>query len=162
MMNYKKRSMIPVIEKTKQQPEDFIVMGVCSYDTRAVRWLDTLRAHYDGRAILVMTSDYPAGLAEAYDVDIRRVFVSEGFWHNRVGLGCYQWQHIQPVAAEFPETYILRTDVFDVGFQDDPRNYVERDQEWIYIEQEGMLNRENDYMCGWFSINPDVNPVSYQ
>ncbi len=77
-----------MIEKTKQQPEDFIVMGVCSYDTRAVRWLDTLRAHYDGRAILVMTSDYPAGLAEAYDVDIRRVIVSDGFWHNRVGLGC--------------------------------------------------------------------------
>lgn len=154
--------MIPVIQKTKQQPEDFIVMGVCSYDTRVVRWLDTLRAHYDGRAILVMTSDYPAGLARAYDVDIRRVIVSDGFWHNRVGLGCYQWQYIQPVAAEFPETYILRADVFDVVFQDDPRNYVEGDQEWIYIEQEGMLNRDNAYMCGWFSINPDVNPVIYQ
>jgi GT2 family glycosyltransferase len=154
--------MIPVIEKTKQPPEDFIVMGVCSYDTRAVRWLDTLRAHYDGRAILVLTSDYPAGLADAYDVDIRRVIVPDGFWHNRIGLGCYQWQYIQPVAVEFPETYILRTDVFDVVFQDDPRNYVAGDREWIYIEQEGMLNRDNDYMCGWFSINPDVNPVIYQ
>ena len=65
--------MIPVIQKPKHPPTDFIVMGVCSYDTRAVRWLDTLRAHYDGRAILVMTSDYPAGLAKAYDVDIRRI-----------------------------------------------------------------------------------------
>ena len=158
----KKMSMIPIVEKAKQQQRDFIVMGVCNYDIRVIRWLDTLRTHYDGWAILVMTSDYPGGLVKAYDVDIRRVVVPQGFWNNRVGLGCYQWKYIQPVAAEFPETYILRTDVFDVIFQDDPRNYVDGHQEWIYVEQEGMLNRENDYMASWFSINPDVTPEIYQ
>ena len=153
---------IRMIEKTGQRPQDFIVMGVCSYDTRTVRWLDTLRAHYDGHTILVMTSDYPAGLAKAYDVDIHRVVVRDDFWQNQVGLGCYQWHYIKSVAEEFQETYILRTDVFDVVFQDDPRNYVAGDQEWIYVEQEGMLNRDNGYMRDWFSINPDVNPVIYQ
>ena len=142
--------------------EDFLVMGVCSYDPRAVRWLDTLRAHYDGRVLLVMTSDYPDGLAAAYDVEIRRVEVPEGFWRNRVGLGCYQWQYIQPVAEAFPETYILRTDVFDVVFQDDPRRYVDGQQDWIYVEQEGMLNRDNAYMRDWFSINPDVDPAIFR
>lgn len=150
--------MIPVIEKTKQQPEDFIVMGVCSYDTRAVRWLDTLRAHYDGRAILVMTSDYPPELSEAYDVEVRRVAVDDDFWQNRVGLACEQWKFIYTFAAEFPDTYILRTDVFDVVFQDDPRKYVDGEQDWIYIQQEGMLNKDNEYMMAWFSINPDLNP----
>ena len=148
-------------ENTRQS-EDFIVMGVCSYDTRAVRWLDSLRLHYDGRVILVMTSDYPAELSNAYDVEIRSVTVPEGFWRNRVGLGCFQWQYIQPVAEQFPETYILRTDVFDVVFQDDPRNYVRADADWIYVEQEGMLNKDNEYMMGWFSINPDVDPAVYR
>jgi len=137
-------------------------MGVCSYDTRTVRWLETLRTHYDGRVILVMTSDYPDGLEAAYEVEIRRVSVDAGFWENRVGLGCYQWQYIQPVAAEFPDAHILRTDVFDVIFQDDPRKYVDYGQDWIYIEQEGMLNRDNEYMMGWFSISPDVEPAVFQ
>jgi len=145
-----------------RKSEDFLVMGVCSYDTRTVRWLETLRTHYDGRVLLVMTSDYPAGLEAAYDVEVRRVSVADGFWENRVGLGCYQWQYIQPVAAEFTDTYILRTDVFDVIFQDDPRKYVDDSRDCIYIEQEGMLNRDNDYMMGWFSINPDVNPAVFQ
>jgi len=155
--------MLMTMNKNRINPtENFLVMGICSYDPRAVRWLDTLRAHYDGRVILVMTSDYPEGLAAAYDVEIRRVKVPAGFWRNRVGLGCYQWQYIQPVAEEFPDTYILRTDVFDVIFQDDPRKYVDQEQNWIYIEQEGMLNRDNAYMRGWFSINPDVEPAVFQ
>ncbi|MCP3951067.1 MAG: glycosyltransferase [Desulfobacterales bacterium] len=149
-------------KKGPQRPVDFLVMGVCSYDPRAVRWLDTLRAHYDGKVILVMTSDYPDDLAGTYDVEIRRVDVPEGFWRNRVGLGCYQWQYIQPVAEEFPDTYILRTDVFDVVFQDDPRNFVDEDQDWIYIQPEGMLNRENEYMMGWFSINRDAPAAVYE
>lgn len=154
--------MMTTMNNGANPSEDFLVMGVCSYDTRAVRWLETLRAHYDGRVILVMTSDYPDGLAVAYDVEIRRVTVPEGFWRNRVGLGCYQWQYIQPVAAEFPDTYILRTDVFDVVFQDDPRTYVDYDQDWVYVEQEGMRNCDNEYMRGWFSINPDVAPTVFQ
>jgi len=154
--------MMTAIKNSTQQSKDFLVMGVCSYDPRAVRWLDTLRAHYDGRVILVMTSDYPAELAAAYDVEIRRVNVDAGFWRNRVGLGCYQWRYIQPVAAEFPDTYILRTDVFDVVFQDDPRKYVDDDQDWIYVEQERMRNCDNEYMRGWFSINPDVAPAVFQ
>lgn len=152
---------MPLSVENNRQPEDFIVMGVCSYDTRAVRWLDTLRAHYDGRVILIMTSDYPSEVSKEYDVEMRRVTVKENFWQNCVGLACGQWKYIQSIAEEFSETYILRTDVFDVVFQDDPRKYVHVDKEWVYVEQEGMLNKDNEYMMSWFSINPNLNPEIY-
>jgi len=138
--------------------DEFIVLGVTSYDLSVIRWLHTLREVYDGKVILFMTSreDLVEPLSRLYNVEIRYRTVTNGFWNWK---NFNQWQFVLEVALEYPESTILRTDVFDVFFQADPRPFVD-EPETIYVAEEGAINSECPINDPWVKYSPYLPEIA--
>src|SRR5688572_21668550 len=122
---------------------DMTVIGVCSYAPPVHRWLRTLRDHFDGRCILYLTEP-PAGVASAlrskYGVEVLSVNDSAHYWERKTrGFYCAQWRCVLDACRNrIRGGLVLRTDVWDVAFQDDPRKYVTADCSKILVSHENI------------------------
>jgi hypothetical protein len=122
---------------------ELTVVGVCSYAPAVHRWLRTMRAHFDGRCLLYLT-DPPEEVAEAlkslYGIEVISVSNAAHFWDRRArGMYTGQWKCVLDACTKHVNRgLILRTDVWDVVFQDDPRKYLEADCAKILVAHEGV------------------------
>jgi hypothetical protein len=119
------------------------VVGVCSMHPAVHRWLGTLRRHFDGRCLVFLTNPPPGTvetLAARHRADVIPVTVDPDFWAPRPRAGlCGQWEFLRDACTRYaPDGHVLRTDVWDVVFQDDPRKYVDFASPRMAISLEGF------------------------
>lgn len=131
-----------------------IILGIASPDANVLRWAKTARACFDGRIILFLT-----GYQEVPDVETRYIQESDDFWKKTDTFLCKQWKYIAEICREFPDEYILRTDVWDVIFQDNPLKYIDPQVNKIYISLEGISNEENNFQMAWFKNSPFFSDI---
>jgi hypothetical protein len=118
------------------------VVGICSYHPAVHRWFATLREHFDGPCLLYLTNPTPdlsEQLAERYQATVIPTQVPPDFWKPKpVGTLCEQWRYLHNACvARAGEGHTLRTDVWDVVFQDDPRRYIDPASPKIIASWEG-------------------------
>lgn len=145
------------------------VVGICSYHPAVHRWFGTLREHFDGPCVLYLTNsdpELPAQLATRYNATVVPTHVSDDFWKLKpVGFMCGQWDCVRDACmARVRDGWVLRTDPWDVVFQDDPRRYIDPASHKIAVCHEGArLDGEpiNSVWLGdwlWaFGASPVVN-----
>lgn len=118
------------------------VVGICSYHPAVHRWFATLREHFDGPCLLYLT-DPEEGLSEQlakrYGATVIPVQVEADFWAKKhTGMFCGQWRYVlDACTARVTDGFVLRTDVWDVVFQDDPRRHIDPSSRKIAVCREG-------------------------
>lgn len=176
--------------------KELIIVGVASDSILTERWIQSIREHFEGRVILYLTigEDYDPivnseqiqiikdrkGLSgyssstqrvcSELNIDLRLIYGDKDFWtksgNNISNSLRAQWKYIKEVADEFPDNLILRTDVFDVIFNGDPRKYSELYCEGcngVFISQEGCLIKDNSYMIDLYkSRNIDIKHFEHK
>jgi len=130
------------------------VVGICSYRPAVHRWLGTLREHFDGPCVLYLTDAEPGvgeKLGKAYKANVIDTKTHPGFWEQRpVGSFCDVWQCILDACMNrVAEGFVLRTDVWDIVFQDDPRRYIQPGLKKILVSYEGTLIQEEEANRIW-------------
>jgi hypothetical protein len=145
------------------------VVGICSYHAAVHRWLRSLRAHFDGPCLLYLTDPAP-GLGEdleaKYGISVIGVQSDGDFWNRKpTGTYCKQWLCLQEACQlRIRDGFVLRTDVWDVVFQDDPRKYLHETSADIFIAHEGSrLNEEPDnriWLKDWVSLFGDTPTIN--
>lgn len=134
---------------------DLTVVGICSYHPAVHRWLGTLREHFDGPCLLYLTNPDAAtaeGLMKRYGITVVGSRVPADFWKRKPAGGlCGQWACILDACRNrIPAGgYILRTDVWDVAFQDDPRKYLDTLHGRIAVCKEGVTIGEERINANW-------------
>jgi hypothetical protein len=154
------------------------VIGCCSWDTRALRWMHTLRATgYDGNIVLFVTRYENEKLdldkyRKVYDIDIREITVTSEFWGLHPGVNCPRWAPIVEYLKTIDD-FVIITDVTDVAFQSNPmEKFFNRmslstfgtpdDFGWqlredvhnkIVVHPEGMMIKDNPCNLAWLSYN---------
>jgi hypothetical protein len=136
------------------------VFGACTMRPAVHRWLGTLRRHFDGRCLLVLThtadDETDLGriaddLSRRYGVEVRTATIEPGFWYPKpTGGVCGQWGMLHDACLRLdPAGHVLRTDVWDVVFQDDPRKYIDFGSSKIAVSPEGFRLGEEPINRGW-------------
>jgi hypothetical protein len=77
--------------------------------------------------------------------------VGLGFWKPKtVGTFCKLWPYLQDACLlRVREGFVLRTDVWDVVFQDDPRRYIDLASNKIVASWEGLRIADEPTNRGW-------------
>jgi hypothetical protein len=130
------------------------VVGMCSFAPAVHRWLRTLRAHFDGPCLLYLTdppAGVPAELAARYGVTVVPALNASHFWEPAAtGMYCGQWECLLDACTKrVRQGLVLRTDVWDVVFQDDPRKFVATDEPRILIAREGPAIADEEDNRAW-------------
>lgn len=140
--------------------KNFLISGVCSYSKAVIRYLETLRKYYDDKVVLILTDheEKVELLKSRYGIDCRFSHEPREFWkHDKDGDGtylCKQWKYIKQISEEFKDHYILRTDVWDVIFQDNPVDYINQYADKCYVSLEGIDNIKNRFQMSWYANSP--------
>lgn len=133
---------------------NLIILGITSKGgEKTERWVKTLRSFYDGKIVLVLTSDPDKVeyFKNKYNIEVLNRQEDDSFWgHSENGLALGRWKYIKEVSHKYYNHFILVTDVWDVIWQDDPRKYIsDIKKSSFYLSYEGMLNKQNYYMVNW-------------
>jgi hypothetical protein len=97
----------------------------------------------------------PDGVADSlkstYGIEVVHVIAGPDYWRRKkVGTFCAQWRCIQEACQDRIKTgFVLRTDVWDVVFQDDPRKHVNPDSENVAVCFEGVRLAEERLNRKW-------------
>jgi hypothetical protein len=148
---------------------DLTIVGVCSYAPAVHRWLSTLREHFDGRCLLYLTEP-STGVADElkkhYAIEVVHVIVKPDYWKPKpVGTLCSQWHCIEEACTNrIKSGLVLRSDVWDVVFQADPRKYLQGKCDKIIVCHEGARLADEPCNRAWirnwgelFGNGPVVN-----
>lgn len=130
------------------------VVGICSEHPSVHRWFAMLREHFDGPCVLYLTNPTEGlseQLAARYGATVIPVQVEADFWAAKpTGTLCGQWRYLHDACtARVTEGFVLRTDVWDVVFQDDPRRYIDPASRKIAVCHEGWRIREQTTNRAW-------------
>ncbi len=140
---------------------NFLILGVCSYSKAVLRYLETLRKYYDGKVVLVLTDheEKVEILERRYNIECKFRPEPTDFWkQTKEDYLCKQWKYVEEISNLYPDHYILRTDVWDVVFQDNPTDYVNQFADKCYICLEGIRNMDNKFQMSWYS-NSKIFPL---
>ena len=140
--------------------KNFLILGICSYSKAVLRYLETLRKYYSGKVVIILTDneDKVELLKRRYDIDCRFYNEPKEFWTQKDQWLCGQWKYIKQISDEFKDHYILRTDVWDVIFQDNPQDYINFFIDKCYISSENIANINNQFQMSWYS-NSNIFPL---
>ena len=115
---------------------DFDIVIACTYDDRLLRYLTTMREHYDGHCKLFLLDQHntaPTNIGELFDIDATIIYER---W-NRTN----KWLLLRNYCLSHRPEFVLFTDVYDVVFQEDPRKYF-IDRNNIYVASEGVVTEK--------------------
>ena len=130
------------------------VIGICTYHAAVQRWLRTLRAHYDGPCQLYLVNSAPFVLdvlARRYDCEVIDVPAAPDYWTAPPpGRFCKVWSCLADACLNRVRTpFVLRTDVWDVVFQSDPRLHMQPRPERILIVSEHVRLSTDAQILRW-------------
>jgi hypothetical protein len=133
---------------------ELTVIGVCTYHPGVQRWLRTLRSHFDGPCHVYLVNA-PASdgdtLARRYHCRVVNVTATPHYWVNPPpGRFCRVWECVADACAhEVGTPFVLRTDVWDVVFQSDPRIHLLPTSEKILVARESVLLTDDAQNQRW-------------
>lgn len=138
--------------------------AVCSFDLPKIhRLIDCLRkTGFNGEINLTITHAHNQNkqeIKEALDkisshlvFDFDLVEVDSALWRfgtQRCFLS-HQWEYIEKIANKYPNEWILRTDSFDVLFQKNPEEIVNKaNDKDIFVGKEGISFKDSVCNQGW-------------
>jgi hypothetical protein len=140
------------------------VCGICTYHAAAQRWLRTLRTYYDGpcRLYLVNSADHIRNyLSSKFRCDVVGIQANPDYWApESPGRYCRMWGCLSDLCREQISTpFVLRTDVWDVVFQGDPRDHLDPAPSKILFASESVaLNDDSQnkrWLGPWSRLVPD-------
>ena len=152
---------LPTSLDSPTQPEAplMVVTGVCSWDLKTLRWIHTLRASgFAGHIILYITDEscdiaLLQAISGAYKVEFRQQAQNPLIWSwgSQPCFLAFQWIFIEQIAKEFPDSWILRTDIHDVVFQTNPEEQIKTAKpNQVFLGTEGTLAKDNPFMVQWY------------
>ncbi len=153
--------------------KNFIVVGVASDHENTVKWYENLRKVYSGKVILYLTFsdesyEYPSDeIKNSLNLEIVHKEVDENFWANKAGGLNQQWKFIKECCDNNPNSFILRTDVWDVIFQKNPAISIAeqilklKDCNPFFAAVEPYTNEECDKMLGWYRCSNRISEFNF-
>ncbi len=148
---------------------ELTVVGICTYNPAVQRWLRTLRVHFDGPCRLYLVNspkELQSVLAQKFHCDVIDVQVTPDYWAApSPGRFCRVWGCLADACLEHISTsFVLRTDVWDVVFQGDPRLHLNPPPNKILVASESVsLNEDNSnrgWLGSWHRIIPHGSVVN--
>lgn len=90
-------------------------------------------------------------MRKRYGIDVVHVIAGPDYWQPKnVGTLCPQWHCIEEACSQRIKTgLVLRTDVWDVVFQDDPRKYIDDNADKIVVCHEGVRLADEPCNRAW-------------
>jgi hypothetical protein len=130
------------------------VMGVCTYSPAVQRWLRTLRVHFDGpcQLYLVNASDaIQTALGRKYGCEVIDIQMTSDYWAAPPpGRFCHTWSCIADACLNRIRTQlVLRTDVWDVVFQGDPRDALNSPPGRVLVSAENVTLASDSQNRRW-------------
>ncbi len=139
--------------------EPLTVVGICTYHDAVQRWARTLRAHYDGPCVLALVNT-PAGIRTAIGRKFRCKVIDldlnpDPWAEPPPGRYCRVWGLLAQLCADTVRTpFVMRTDVWDVVFQADPRIPLDPPPTGVLVSRERVRladDAQNTRWCGRFA-----------
>ncbi len=133
---------------------ELTVLGVCTYGPGVRRWLRTLRAHFDGPCQLHLVNGSEGtrrALTAEFGCAVFDVRADPDYWADPPpGRYCRAWSRVADACLDHVSTpLVLRTDVWDVVFQSDPRAWLRPPPEAVLLAPEGVTLGDDPQNARW-------------